>query len=216
MQAELRISWRATGTEENVMSRPKIAIILSTTREGRFGEKPAAWIKAIADRRSDLSFEVVDLRDWALPLFDEARSPAYGTSENAEARRWQAKLAEFDGYLFVTAEYNRSIPAALKNALDWAYGEWNRKPAAFLGYGPIGAARAVEQLRLMAIELQMAPTRSGVHITMDPYLAVVQGQKELADFDHLNKGAETMLNELAWWTHALRNARAADAERKAA
>jgi len=157
------------------MARPKIAIIQSTTREGRFGEKPAAWIKTIADRRGDLSFEPIDLRDWALPLFDEARSPAYGKSENTEARRWQAKLAEFDGYLFVTAEYNRSIPAALKNALDWAYAEWNRKPAAFLGYGPIGAARAVEQLRLMAIELQMAPNRSGVHITMDPYLAVVPG-----------------------------------------
>ena len=97
-------------------------------------------------------------------------SPAYKAPESPAARTWAAKVAELDGFLFVTPEYNRSIPAVLKNALDYAYREWNRKPAAFVGYGPLGAARSIEHLRLMLVELQMAPTRSGVHITIDPYL----------------------------------------------
>ena len=191
------------------MSKPKIGIIIATTREGRFGDKPAQWIHALAARREDADFEIVDLRDYGLPLFDEPRSPAYGPSDKPAVKRWQAKLAGLDGFLFVTAEYNRSIPAALKNALDYAYAEWNRKPAAFVGYGPIGASRAVEHLRNIAVELQMAPTRTGVHITMEPYLAVLKGEKALGDFEHLNSGAEATLNELAWWTKALKAAREA-------
>ena len=198
------------------MSKPKIGIIIGSTREGRFADKPVQWFLDIAARRTDASFEIIDLRDFPLPHFDEPRSPAYGALENAEARRWQARLAEFDGFVFVTPEYNRSIPGVLKNALDYAYGEWNRKPAAFLGYGPIGAARAVEHLRNMAVELQMAPTRTGLHITMEPYLAVAQGQKALSDFDHLNKGAEATIEELVWWARALKTAREADVARAAA
>lgn len=198
------------------MPRPKIGIIISTTREGRFGDKPAAWIHELASRRDDIDAEIVDLRDFPLPLFDEPRSPAYGPSERPEVKRWQAKLAGLDGFIFVTAEYNRSIPAALKNALDYAYAEWNRKPAAFVGYGPLGASRAVEHLRNMAVELQLAPTRTGVHVTMEPYLAVLQGEKSLADFDYLNQGAEATLSELAWWTKALKAAREADGVKAAA
>ena len=198
------------------MPKPKIGIIIATTRQGRFGDKPARWIQEIASRRSDLAFELIDLRDYPLPFFDEPRSPAYGTSEKPEVKRWLAKLAELDGFVFVTAEYNRSVPAALKNALDYAYAEWNRKPAAFVGYGGTGAARAVEHLRNIAVELQMAPTRTGVHIALEPYLAVAKGQKSLGDFDHLNQGAQAMLDDLAWWTHALKAAREADANRYAA
>jgi NAD(P)H-dependent FMN reductase len=194
------------------MSKPKIGIIIATTREGRFGDKPAQWIHALAAQRNDAEFEIVDLRDYPLPLFDEPRSPAYGQSERPEVQRWQAKLSELDGYLFVTAEYNRSVPAALKNALDYAYGEWTRKPAAFVGYGPIGAARAVEHLRNIVVELQMAPTRTGVHITMDPFLAVMKGEKALGDFDHLNAGAKATLDELVWWTKALKTARQAESQ----
>jgi NAD(P)H-dependent FMN reductase len=198
------------------MTKPRIAVILASSREGRFGDKPARWIRDIAARRGDLEVELLDLRDHPLPFFDEPRSPAYGAPEDAEAQRWAKTLARFDGFLFVTPEYNRSIPAVLKNALDYAYGEWNRKPAAFLGYGPIGAARAVEQLRLMAVELQMAPTRTGIHIGMDPYLAVAKGEKSLADFDHLAKGAKATLDELAWWARALKSAREGDTARAAA
>jgi NAD(P)H-dependent FMN reductase len=198
------------------MTRPKIGIIISTTRQGRFGDKPARWILDIARERGDLDVELIDLRDHPLPLFDEPRSPAYGPSERPEVRRWQATVDALDGFIFVTAEYNRSIPAALKNALDYVYVEWNRKPAAFVGYGPIGAARAVEHLRNVAVELQMAPTRSGVHIAMQPFMAVMQGEKALADFEHLNQGARTMLDELSWWAKALKRARDADADQAAA
>jgi NAD(P)H-dependent FMN reductase len=198
------------------MPKPKIAIILSTTREGRFGDKVADWIKDVAARHDALAFEVVDLRDFPLPFFDEPRSPAYYASEKPEVKRWSAKMAGFDGYLFVTAEYNRSVPAVLKNALDHVYGELNRKPAAFVGYGAVGAARAIEHLRLIAVEMQMAPTRNAVHIAMEPFLAVLQGQKTLAEFDYLNASAVAMLDELAWWSKALKQAREQDQKAAAA
>src|SRR5262245_38570260 len=140
-----------------LMAKVKVAVIVSTTRAARFGHKPAQWIAAIASQRDDMVVEIVDLREYPMPFFDEG-------SQNEVAQRWQKKVGEFDGYIFVSAEYNRGAPAVLKNALDYAYPEWNNKPAAFVGYGSVGAARAIEQLRLIAIELQMAPIRTGVHI----------------------------------------------------
>ena len=107
------------------------------------------------------------------------------------AQRWQKKIAELDGYIIVAAEYNRGPTGALKNALDYAYKEWNNKPVAFVGYGGVGAARAVEQLRLNAIELQMAPIRAGVHILGPVYLEILQGEKKLADFDYLAQAPRT-------------------------
>jgi NAD(P)H-dependent FMN reductase len=190
------------------MGNPRIGIIISSTRENRFGEKAARWIYGIASQRADLDFEIVDLRDYPLPFFDGA-SPLHVPVINEVAKRWGKKMAELDGYIFVTAEYNRSITGVLKNALDWAYCEYNRKPAAYLGYGSVGGARAVEQLRLISVELQMAPTRSGVHIGgADAYALVIQGKsfEDLA-LPHLAKNAETMLEELAWWAKALRSAR---------
>ncbi len=153
------------------MPKIKIAIIISTTRETRFGDKPAQWIHDIASQRDDLTTEIIDLRDFPMPFFDEVASNAWAPSQNEVAQRWQKKVAEFDGYIFVTAEYNRGSPAVLKNALDYAYPEWNRKVAAFVGYGGVGAARAIEQLRLNAIELQMAPIRTGVHIQGADFMA---------------------------------------------
>ena len=190
------------------MSKPRIGIVISTTREGRFGDKPVAWLHALAAARGDLAFEVVDLRDYPMPLFEEIASPAYAPPKNEAARRWGQKVAELDGFIFVTAEYNRGPPAALKNALDHAYTEFNRKPAAFVGYGGVGAARAVEQLRLICIELQMAPTRSGVHIGGADFIGLFMQGKTFADMPHLDPTATAMLDELAWWTHALNAARA--------
>jgi NAD(P)H-dependent FMN reductase len=189
------------------MSKPRIGIIVSTTRTSRFGDKPATWLRDLITARGDLEAQVVDLRDFPLPFFDEPASPAYATSDKPEVKRWRDKVASFDGFIFVTAEYNRSIPAVLKNALDYVYAEWVRKPAAFVGYGPVGATRAVEQLRLMTVELQMAPTRFGVHIQMEPYMAVAKGEKSLADFDHLAQSARTTLDDLAWWARTLKTAR---------
>ncbi len=190
------------------MEKSSIGIIISTIREGRFGDKPARWIFDIASERTDLDFEIVDLRDYPLPLLGETDSPAYdGSSISEAAPRWKQKMAELDGYLFVTAEYNHSVPGVLKNALDHAYPEFNKKPAAFVGYGGVGGARAVEQLRLICIELQMAPTRTAVHIGMEPYLGVTQEGKELSDFDFLNESAVATLDELAWWTRTLKAGR---------
>lgn len=190
------------------MTTPKIAIIISTTRQVRFGEKPAQWLYDIASKRSDLAFEIVDLRDYPLPFFDEVASNAWAPSTNEVAQRWQQKIAEFDGYIFITAEYNHSISGVLKNAIDYAYPEWNRKPAAFVGYGGVGAARAIEQLRLICVELQMAPTRTGVHIQGGDFMAVWRQGKSLTELEYLQPNVDAMLEELAWWTKALKAARA--------
>lgn len=191
------------------MTTPKIAIIISTTRQVRFGEKPTQWLYDIASKRSELDFEIVDLRDYPMPFFDEVASNAWAPSTNEVAQRWQQKIAEFDGYIFVTAEYNHSISGVLKNALDYAYPEWNRKPAAFVGYGAVGAARAIEQLRLICVELQMAPTRTGVHIQGGDFMAVWRQGKSLTELEYLQPNVAAMLDELAWWTKALKMARAA-------
>jgi NAD(P)H-dependent FMN reductase len=189
------------------MSKPRIGIVISTTREGRFGDKPTAWIRDLAAARGDLDVEIVDLRDYPMPFFDEPGSPIYTAMGNEVARRWGRKMDELDGFIIVTAEYNRGPPAVLKNALDYAYREFNRKPVAFVGYGGVGAARAVEQLRLIAIELQMAPTRSGVHIGGADFIGMLMHGKTFADAPHLVPTAEAMLEELAWWAQALKTAR---------
>jgi len=193
------------------MTKPKIAIIIGSTREVRFGEKAARWFYDIAAAREDLEAELVDLRDFPMPFFDEVASNAWAPSKNEVAQRWQKKVAEFDGYVFVTPEYNHSIPAVLKNALDYAYPEWNRKPAACVGYGSVGATRAIEQLRLICVELQLAPTRTGVHIQGADFFAAQREGKSLTELTYLQPNAANLLNELVWWANALRAARAASA-----
>jgi NAD(P)H-dependent FMN reductase len=189
------------------MTKPKIAIIISTTRATRFGDKPAKWIGGIAAQRTDMVSEIIDLRDFPMPFFDEVASNAWVPSTNEVAQRWQNKVAAFDGYIFVTAEYNRGVPAVLKNALDYAYPEWNRKAAAYVGYGSVGGSRAVEQLRLISVELQMAPTRTGVHIQGADFMAAWKEGKDLKDIAHLQQNASDMLDQLVWWTNALKAAR---------
>jgi len=189
------------------MAKPRIAIIISTTRATRFGEKAAKWIHGIAAARTDMSFELIDLREYPMPFFDEVASNMWAPSKNEVAQRWQKKVAEFDGYIFVTAEYNRGVPAVLKNALDYAYPEWNRKPAAYVGYGSVGAARSIEHLRLICVELQMAPTRTGVHIQGADFMAAYQQGKDIKELTYLEKNSKDMLDELHWWASALKLAR---------
>src|SRR5690606_27886063 len=124
----------------------------------------------------EFDVEIVDLRDFPLPFFDEQSSPAYVPSQAEGAKAWQDKIASLDGYIITAAEYNRSPTGVLKNALDYAYNEWNNKPVGFVGYGGVGGARAIEQLRLIAVELQMAPVRNAVHITWGDYMQVAQGE----------------------------------------
>jgi len=191
------------------MGKPQIAIILSTTRQGRFADKAGPWIRGLVAERSDMTSELLDLRDYPMPFFDEPASNAWVPSKNEVAQRWQHKVASFDGYLFVVAEYNRGLPAVLKNALDYAYPEWNRKAAAFVGYGSVGAARSIEQLRLSCIELQLAPTRHGVHIQGSDFMAVYRDGKDLKQqVRYLEPSVTTMLDEFHWWASALMAARA--------
>ncbi|WP_225029515.1 NADPH-dependent FMN reductase [Xinfangfangia pollutisoli] len=195
------------------MTKPKIAIIVSSTRPTRFADIPTAWIKAQAEARGDMDVEVLDLRDYPLPFFDEVASNAWVPSKNEVAIKWQKKLAEFDGYIFVVAEYNRSITGALKNALDQAYVEWNHKVAGFVGYGAMGGARAIEQLRLMAVELQMVPTRSAVHIAGGDFFKVhpgFGGSGNMADIEAtIGASAKATLDDVLWWAKATMAARKA-------
>ncbi|MER8502121.1 MULTISPECIES: NADPH-dependent FMN reductase [unclassified Mesorhizobium] len=193
------------------MSKPKIAIVIGSTRAARFADVPAQWIARIAKSHADIDVEVVDLRDFPLPFFDEVASSAWAPSQNEVAQRWQKKVAGLDGFIFTAAEYNHGPTAVLKNAIDYAANEWNKKPAGFVGYGSVGGARAVEQLRLHAVELQMAPVKSAVHISWVDFLAVKQGDKKLDEFEHLNQAATALVNDIAWWARVLNTARQADA-----
>ena len=189
------------------MSKPKLAIVIGSIRPNRFAARAGEWIEHAARQSGLFDVQVVDLKDYPMPMFAEEMSPAYAPSKDQVAGRWQKKMAEFDAYIFTAAEYNRGPTAVLKNALDYAYNEWTNKPVAFVGYGGVGGARAIEQLRLNAIELQMAPIRTAVHILFPAYLAVVKEGKKLGEFDYLNQNAKDMLNQLLWWTSALKTAR---------
>jgi NAD(P)H-dependent FMN reductase len=131
-----------------------------------------------------------------MPFFEEAASSAYVPPHHEVAGRWAAKVNGLDGFIFVTAKYSRGLTAVLTNALDYAYREFNR-----------GAARAIEQLRLIDVELQMAPTRSGVHIGGADFVGLWRGGKTFEELPHLTQSAQVMLDELAWWTKALKTAR---------
>ena len=192
------------------MSKPRIGVVIGSTRPGRFGDKPAEWIASIAKARGDLDVEIVDLRDFPMPFFDEEKSPAWAPSRNEAAQAWQKKVADLDGFIVTAAEYNRGPTAVLKNALDYAYNEWVRKPVAFVGYGGVGGARAIEQLRLHAVELQMAPARNAVHIAWGDFVQILQQGRKLDEFEHLNQAASAMLDELAWWAGVLKEAREKD------
>src|ERR1700686_1571334 len=156
VQAGLR-SWTSeeppqqiqTTSEEDIMpAKPRIAVIIGSTRPTRFADKPAQWILKQAQARDDIEVELVDLRDFQLPFFDEKATNLWVPSENPEAVRWQQTIGRFDGFIFVVAEYNHSITAALKNALDEAYKEWNRKPFTAIGSGAVEAARPIDHMRL--------------------------------------------------------------------
>jgi NAD(P)H-dependent FMN reductase len=193
--------------KETLMAKPKVGIVLGSVREGRFAEKALDWFKPIAEARSDLDFEVIDLKDYPLPFFDEAVPPGYGQpAENETANKWRARIAEFDGYVFVTAEYAHGPTAVLKNALDWAFFEWQHKAVAFLAYGSVGGARAVEQLRTYVAELQMASVRQAVHIGGSDFMSLFSG-KSIADFPYYADNANTMLDQLSWWATTLKQGR---------
>ena len=140
----------------------RIGIILGSTRPNRNGEQVARWVLEVASHRQDTDFELVDLRDYPLPHLDEPLPPSFGQYQNEHTRQWAAKIASFDGFVIVTPEYNHGTSGVLKNAIDYLYAEWNNKAVGFVSYGAVGGARAVEHLRLVAGELQMADVRQQV------------------------------------------------------
>lgn len=188
------------------MTTPKIAIIVSSTRPTRFAEIPTAWIKAQAEARGDMEVEVVDLRDYPMPFFDEVASNAWAPTQNAVAVKWQKKLAEFDGYIFVVAEYNRSVTGVLKNALDQAYVEWAHKPFGAISYGSMGGANALGHLQNIGVELQMVPVRNNVRIGGTDFFKVhpgFGGSGKLADIEAtIAPSAKAMLDDVMWWAKA--------------
>ena len=199
-----------------MQKRPKIGIIISTTRPGRFADIPTNWLFNIAKERDDADFEIVDLRDYPMPFFEEKMALAYAPTQNEVALRWGKKIASLDGYIFVTAEYNHSIPAVLKNALDYLYSEIHRKPATFLGYGGTGAARAIEHLRNILAEVQVASLKHTVHIGMIEMLGIMREGKSMADYPYLDDFAKRMLDEIVWWANTLKEGRSGDQVAEAA
>src|SRR3984893_2926703 len=187
----------------------RVAMIVGSTRPNRFADTPVQWLVEGASARMDLRLTVLDLRDYELPFFNEPKSPAYtgGVYTEPQAEAWRKRIGEFDAFVAVVAEYNHGPTAVLKNAFDSAFIEWQRKPIAFVGYGGVGAARAIETLRGVVIELQMAPIRHEVNIAMEPFLGILQNGRTLNDYDYLVQGRELMFDHLVWWGEALKAAR---------
>ncbi|GGS97977.1 FMN reductase [Planobispora rosea] len=178
-----------------------IGIVLGSTRPGRIGQAVAQWVYDFAAKRTDAAFQLVDIADYGLPLLDEPVPPSMGQYSKEHTQRWAARIAEFDGYVFVTPEYNHGPSAALKNALDYLYAEWNNKAAGFVGYGSAGGTRAVEQLRLIAAELQMATVRSQVALSLFTDFENFSAFKPAA---HHEQPLTTMLDQLVAWSQAMK------------
>lgn len=198
--------------ESDMTNKPRIAVILGTTRATRWGEKPAEWVREKIQADGRMEADILDIADYDLPFFDEPASNRWMPSTDPKALKWQSDLDKYDGYVFIVAEYNHSISGALKNALDQAFLEWNRKPAAAVGYGGVGGARAVEHLRTIAVELHMVNVPGAVHIAGGELMKVHPlggGTAEIAEIeDKLNVAG--MLDDLYWWASTLKTARAAD------
>ena len=191
----------------------RIGIILGSTRPGRNGEQVARWVLEQASRRTDATFELIDLLDYPLPHLDEPLPPSMGQYQNQHTQEWAAKIASYDGFVIVTPEYNHGTSGVLKNAIDYLFAEWNNKAVGFVAYGAVGGARAIEHLRLVAGELKMADVRTGVALSLF---------SDFEDFSRIKPGPHqlqaltTMFDELLAWSVALTPLRERLAERDAA
>lgn len=184
----------------------KIGIILGSTRPGRNGEAVARWVLDVASKRSDAEFELVDLLDYKLPHLDEALPPSLGQYAQPHTQEWAQKIASFDGFVMVTPEYNHSTSGVLKNAIDYLFAEWNNKAVGFVSYGAMGGARAVEHLRLIAGELQMADVRAQVGLSL---FHDFENFSVLKPGDFQVEALNTTLDQVLAWSRALAPLRAA-------
>ncbi|MFJ2158066.1 NADPH-dependent FMN reductase [Streptomyces sp. NPDC087856] len=186
------------------MTDLKIAVILGSTRPGRNGKAVADWVLAKAKERTGADYELVDLIDHPLPHLDEPVPPSLGAYAGDHTKAWAAKIAQFDGYIFVTPEYNHSTSGVLKNAIDYLYGEWNNKAAGFVSYGGLGGARAIEHLRGIASELQLAHVRQQISFSLatdfENYSIFTPGPQH-------DTAATALFSQLESWAGALKTVR---------
>ena len=179
----------------------RIAIIIGSTRPGRKAEAVAKWVYEIAQKRSDAEFELVDIKDFNLPLLDEPMSPIMGQYTRQHTKTWSAKIASFDAYVFVTPEYDHGASGALKNAIDFLFKEWNNKSAGFVGYGSAGGVRAVENLRLVMGELMIADVRAQVALSL---FTDFENYTTFKPSPHHDKSVHAMLDQVIAWGEALK------------
>ena len=182
----------------------RIAIIIGSTRPGRNGEAVAKWVYEIAQKRNDAGFEVVDLKDFNLPLLDEPVPPSLGQYTKEHTKAWAAKIDSFDAYVFVTPEYNHGTSAALKNAIDFIYKEWNNKAAGFVGYGGASGTRAVENLRLIMGEMQVADVRAQVGLSL---ITDFENYSVFKPAPQQEQSVNAMLDQVIAWGGALKTMR---------
>jgi NAD(P)H-dependent FMN reductase len=187
------------------MADLKIAIILGSTRPGRNGAAVAEWVLGRTGSREGADYELIDLKDFPLPHLDEALPPSMGQYAGAHTRRWAETIAKYDGFVFVTPEYNHSTSGVLKNAIDYLYGEWNNKAAAFVSYGSLSGARAVEHLRAIASELQIAHVRQQLSFSLSTDFENWSTFKPGPQYE---PAADTMFDQLEAWTAAMKSVRA--------
>jgi NAD(P)H-dependent FMN reductase len=183
----------------------RIAVIIGSTRPGRVGESVAKWLYEQTKKRTEAEFELIDIKEFNLPLLDEPVPPAKGQYSKEHTKTWAAKIDSFDGYVFVTPEYNHGICGALKNAIDFLYREWNNKAAGFVGYGSAGGVRAVEHLRLVMAEVQVATVRNQVALSL---LTDFENYTNFKPAVHHEKSVNQMLDQLIAWSGALKTLRA--------
>ncbi|WP_306923296.1 NADPH-dependent FMN reductase [Arthrobacter globiformis] len=183
----------------------KIAVVVGSTRPGRRSKQVADWVLARATARGGAEFELLDLADYELPLLDEPMPPSLGNYQHEHTKVWAATIARFDGFIFVTAEYNHSVPGVLKNALDYLYEEWNNKAAGFVSYGSAGGVRAAENLRLIAGELQIADVRAQVAL---PFATDFENFTTFTPSNAAEEALEPLLQQLIAWATALKTLRA--------
>ncbi len=182
----------------------KVGIILGSTRPNRNGEAVAKWVLDQVQGRSDAGYELVDIKDFDLPLLDEPIPPSMGKYSQPHTKRWAEKIASLDAFVFVTPEYNHSTSGALKNAIDFLYREWNNKAAGFVSYGSAGGARAVEHLRLIMAEVQIADVRAQVMFSL---ATDFKNYSEFTPDPRHEKELDVMVQQLLAWGEAMRTVR---------
>jgi len=190
-----------------------IQVIIGSVREGRLGKRIADWLLSEIGNNPDFNFEVIDLKDWHLPMKMETALPASGSYSDPQTIKWATKVAKADGYIFITPEYNHGYPASLKNAIDHLYLEWQKKPVAFVGYGVLGAARSIEQLAQVTSQIGMMPLQMSSINIISLRDAFDEDGKLMGD--HVKGNIEKMIEQLNWWADALKTARNKECIKKA-